>query len=95
MVWKQIGDGYKRQWCQYRHGDCPHDDIVINCKEFRIGGCYSCKYKYGKNGKLSEKKIDEWHKRGCEIWCPSSLWCSKRKRLSRKRKKRLKKKGIL
>ena len=40
-------EGYKCHWCEYRHGGCPHWDIVPNCKEFRIGGCYSCKYYHG------------------------------------------------
>ena len=89
---------YKCHWCQYRHGGCSHDHddkMSGNCKEFKIGGCYSCKYYYGKHGKLNEQETDQWFKRGCEIWCPSSLWCGKRKRLSRKRKKRLKKMGAI
>ena len=89
---------YKCHWCQYRHGGCLHDHddkMNGNCKEFKIGGCYSCKYHYGKNGKLNEQEIDRWFARGCEIWFPSSLWCEKRKRLSRKRKKRLKKMGLI
>ena len=31
--------------CQYRHGGCSHDwnnEVQDNCKEFKIGGCYSC-----------------------------------------------------
>ena len=89
---------YKCNWCQYRHGGCPHDhddNMSGNCKDFRIGGCYSCKYYYGKNGEFNEQERDQWFARGCEIWCPSSLWCNKRKRLSRKRKKRLKKIGVI
>lgn len=86
---------YKCHWCQYRHGGCLHKDIVEDCKDFKIGGCYSCKYFYGKNGKLNEQETDQWYKRGCETWFPSSLYCNKRKRLSRKHKKRLKKIGLL
>lgn len=86
--------GYKCHWCQYRKGCCPHDDIVPYCKEFKIGGCYSCKYYHGKYGEFTEKETDQWFKRGCEVWCPSSLFCDKRKRISRKRKKKLKKMGL-
>ena len=89
---------YKCHWCQYRHGGCPHnhdDKMGGNCKDFKIGGCYSCKYYYGKNGKLNEQETDQWFARECETWYPSSLWCGKRKRLSRKRKKRLKKTGAI
>ena len=85
---------YKCHRCQYRHGGCSHSDTGRNCKEFRIGGCYSCKYYHGKNGKLSEQETDQWFRRGCEIYFPSSLCCTKRKRMSRKRKKRLKKIGL-
>ena len=84
--------------CQYRHGGCSHDwnnEVQDNCKEFKIGGCYSCKYYYGKYGEFTEQETDQWFKRGCEIWYPSSLWCGNRKRLSRKRKKRLKKMGAI
>ena len=52
---------YKCHWCQYRHGGCPHnhdDKMGGNCKDFKIGGCYSCKYYYGKNGKLNEEETD-------------------------------------
>ena len=86
--------GYKCHWCQYRKGGCPHREIVPYCKEFKIGGCYSCKYYHGKYGELTYEETDQWYKRGCEIWYPSSLYCSKRKRMSRKRKKRLKKMGL-
>ena len=86
--------GYKCHWCQFRHGGCPHWDIIPYCREFRIGGCYSCKYHQGKNGKFSDEETDQWFRRGCEIWFPSSLWCEKRKRIGRKRKKRLKKRGL-
>ena len=59
--------------CQYRHGGCSHDwnnEVQDNCKEFKIGGCYSCKYYYGKYGEFTEQETDQWFKRGCEIWCP-------------------------
>lgn len=83
---------YKCRWCKYRHG-CFHNDPISYCKDFVLGGCYSCKYYYGKDGEFTEQKTDQWFKRGCEIWCPSG--CNKRKRLSRKKKKRLKKLGYL
>lgn len=86
---------YKCHWCQYRHGGCPHNEVIENCQDFKIGGCYSCKYYYGKYGKLNDKETEQWFKRGCEAWFPSSLYCSKRKRLSRRRKKKLKKLGLL
>lgn len=88
-------EGYKCHWCQYRYGGCPHNKWVPYCKEFRIGGCYSCKYYYGKNGKLDDTEVEQWYKRGCETFFPSSLYCKKRCRLSRKRKKRLKKLGLI
>lgn len=80
--------------CQYRHGGCPHSEIVEECKEFRTGGCYSCKYYFGKRGDLDNIETDQWFRRGCETWFPSSLGCKKRKRISRKRKKKLKKLGL-
>ena len=67
-------EGYKCHWCQYRYGGCPHNKWVPYCKEFRIGGCYSCKYYYGKNGKLDETEVEQWYKRGCETFFPSSLY---------------------
>lgn len=88
-------EGYKCHWCQYRYGGCPHDKPKPYCKEFKIGGCYSCKYYYVKNGELTEEEVDKWYKRGCETFCPSSLYCTKRKRLSRKRKKYLRKRGLI
>lgn len=81
---------YRCRWCEYRHGGCLHgtdDKLDMNCKEFHVGGCYSCKYYHGKNGKLNEKELNQWYKRGCETCCPSSLFCDKRKRISRKRKR--------
>lgn len=87
--------GYRCHWCQYRYGGCNHKHPIPYCKDFIIGGCYSCKYRYGKNGELSELETDQWFKRGCETFYPSSLYCNKRKRLGRKRKKKLKKLGIL
>ena len=86
--------GFNCRWCQFRHGGCPHNEPIENCKDFRTGKCYSCKYYYGKKGNLTEIEKDAWFRRGCEIWCPSSLFCHKRKRLSRKRKKKLKKMGM-
>lgn len=86
IVVRLSDDNYDCNYCQYRHGGCPHDDIKSHCKEFLIGKCYSCKY-YWKNN------TGKWFERGCEIWCPSG--CEKRKRLSRKKKKRLKKLGYL
>ena len=47
--------------CQYRHGGCSHDwnnEVQDNCKEFKIGGCYSCKYYYGKYGEFTEQETD-------------------------------------
>lgn len=88
-------EGYKCHWCQYRHSDCNNSEPVPYCKDFKIGGCYSCKYYYGVKGKLNDEETDAWFRRGCETYFPSSLRCTKRKRLSRKRKKRLKKLGLL
>lgn len=87
-------EGYKCHWCEYRHGGCPNGGITPYCKEFKIGGCYSCKYYHGQYGKLNDKETDQWFRRGCEIYFPSALSCDKRKRMSRKRKKRLKKMGL-
>lgn len=87
-------EGYKCHWCEYRKGGCPHGKIVYYCKEFKIGQCFSCKYYHGKYGELNDKETDQWFRRGCEARFPSSLYCSKRKRMSRKRKKRLKKMGL-
>ena len=81
-------------FCEFRHGGCIHKDPPSNCKEYRTGKCYSCKYYYGQHGELNDQETDAWFKRGCESWFPSSLYCTKRKRLSRKRKKRLKKNGF-
>ena len=87
-------EGYKCHWCQYRKGCCPYDDIIPYCKEFKTGKCYSCKYYHGKDGTFTEKETEQWFKRGCEVWVPTSLFCNKRKHISRKRKKRLKKRGL-
>lgn len=43
---------------------------------------------------MTKEETDQWFKRGCEVWCPSSLYCKKRKRIGRKRKKKLKKRGL-
>lgn len=95
-IQRLLNGGYKCHWCQYRHGDCNYRDPEPYCKEFKIGGCYSCKYYYGKNGtELTDEETDQWFKRGCETFFPSSIYCKKRKRLSRKRKKKLKKLGLI
>lgn len=88
--------GYRCHWCQYRYSDCIHRHPVPYCKDFKPGGCLSCKYRYGIYGKdFTSKEENQWMYRGCEIFFPSSLRCNKRKRLGRKRKKRLKKLGLL
>lgn len=94
LDWYNIRKGeYRCHWCRYRHG-CFYNDPISYCKDFVRGGCYSCKYYYGKNGKnFTEQETDQWFKRGCEIWCCGG--CEKRKRLSRKRKKQLKKRGLI
>lgn len=92
--WNNLRQGeYKCHSCKYRHGYCIHDEPVSYCKDHILGGCYSCKYYYGRDGEFTEQETDQWFKRGCEIWCCSG--CEKRKRLSRKRKKRLKKRGLI
>jgi hypothetical protein len=60
------------QSCYYRHG-CPHEFekmfprdengeyIWDNCKHWRLGKCYLCKY--------FQDTDEEWYKRGCETWC--------------------------
>lgn len=91
-----LNGGYRCHWCQYRYGDCIHRHPVPYCKDFKFGGCLSCKYTYGKNGRyVTDEETDQWYKRGCETFYPSSLRCNKRKRLGRKRKKKLKKRGLL
>ena len=91
-----MSGGYRCHSCEYRHGGCPRDHIVPYCSSFKLGGCYSCKYRYGKNGtEFTEEETNRWFKRGCETWFPSGCWCKKRKRLGRKRKKRLKKRGLI
>ena len=84
---------YKCHSCRYRHG-CFYVEPISYCKDYVHGGCYSCKYYYSKNGEnFTKQEADQWFKRGCEIWCLGG--CEKRKRLSRKRKKRLKKRGLI
>lgn len=91
-----LNGGYKCHWCQYRHGGCKYSHPEPYCKEFKIGKCYSCKYNFPLNGKeFTEEETNRWFKRGCETYYPSSLYCKKRKRLGRKRKKKLKKMGLL
>lgn len=91
-----LNGGYRCHWCQYRHGGCSYSQPEPYCKEFKLGGCLSCKYHFPKNGKeFTEEETDQWFKRGCETFYPSSLYCKKRKRLGRKRKKKLKKLGLL
>ena len=81
--------------CQYKHGGCHHDLDTVeveNCKDFKVGGCFSCKYYYGKMGLImTDEEMNRWYARGCDTRYPSALGCHKRKRLSRKRKKRMKK----
>lgn len=85
---------YKCDWCRYRHNCFIFSDTFPTyCRNFVRGGCYSCKYYYGKNGEFTKQETDQWFKRGCEIWCCGG--CDKRKRLSRKRKKQLKKRGLI
>lgn len=67
--------------CYYRHG-CPHkfekmflrDEngqyVWDNCKHWRVGQCYLCKY--------FQDPDEEWYKRGCETWCNGG--CRKFKR---------------
>lgn len=57
--------------CLYRHS-CIHEfpPLGTDCEYWRIGKCYTCKYK--------DAPDDEWFKRGCETWCCSG--CDKYKR---------------
>lgn len=89
---------YRCHSCQYRYSDCDHDfgNKPDYCKDYYPGGCLSCKYRYGIYGNdFTPKEDTQWLQRGCDIFFPSSLRCTKRKRLGRKRKKRLKKRGLL
>ena len=62
--------------CLYRHGLCSHFDDYLklndneNCKHWKLGKCYTCKYK--------DVPDKEWFKRGCESECFSG--CKKYKR---------------
>lgn len=82
-------ESYKCTWCQFRH-DCSFPEVISNCREFKLGGCYTCKYHYSQSG--THRKLCEQHalRCGCAALSPSSLYCKRRKRLGRKRKKRLK-----
>lgn len=82
-------ESYKCTWCQFRH-DCSFPEAISNCREFKLGGCYTCKYYYSQSG--THRKLCEQHalECGCAALSPSSLYCKRRKRLGRKRKKKLK-----
>ena len=80
---------YKCAWCQFRH-DCSFPEVISNCREFKLGGCYTCKYHYSQNGRRRELCEQQALQRGCAALSPSSLYGKRRKRLGRKRKKRLK-----
>lgn len=83
---------YKCRYCQFRHGGCKYyDDIPEDCNSFQIGGCFFCKHYHWKDIKYTAEEIDKWFERGCEVRAPSSLWCDKKKPLSRKQKKKRKK----
>lgn len=68
--------------CLYRHG-CPHDfdemftnkitgeHVWDNCKHWKLGKCYKCKY-------VDESNEANWYKRGCEAECFSG--CKKFRR---------------
>lgn len=78
--------------CLYRQGRCHLQEIVEDsCPAFRVGKCFSCKYAFIVNNCTSNSSTDAWFRRGCESHYPSG--CFKRKRLSWKKKKKLKKKG--
>ena len=98
IIKSKIFGPYRCHSCQYRYSDCDHGfgNKPKYCKDYCSGGCLSCKYRYGIYGiNFTSKEEDQWLRRGCETFFPSSLRCNKRKRLSRKRKKRLKKRGLL
>lgn len=67
---------YKRcQSCRYRHGcDLPFPPQEVDCKHWKLGKCYTCKY--------VDAPDDEWFPRGCETWCFGG--CKKYKRDWRK-----------
>ena len=97
QIKKQFGP-YRCHWCQYRYSDCKYGfgNKPNYCKDFVPGGCLTCKYHCGKNSTiLTDEETDQWYRRGCNTFYPSSLRCKGRKRLSRKRKKILKNKGLL
>ena len=57
--------------CLFRHScfrELPPLDEV--CKHWKLGKCYTCKYK--------DAPVEEWFKRGCESECFSG--CEKYKR---------------
>lgn len=66
--------------CEYRKSGCNHPRPWKTnklCKHWRLGKCYMCKF-YKEN--MTEDENDEWFKRGCEGWFPTSMYCSKFKR---------------
>ena len=98
IIKSKIFGPYRCHSCQYRYSDCDHGfgNKPNYCKDYYPGGCLSCKYLYGKFGIIfSEKEENNWIRRVCNIYFPSSIRCNKRKRLSRKRKKRLKNNKLL
>lgn len=59
--------------CLYRHGCCWNFDEMFtdkvsgqhiwdNCKHWKLGKCYKCKY-------VDESNDNEWYKRECEAYC--------------------------
>lgn len=58
--------------CLYRHRFCRHEVMLENnCKHWKIGKCYTCKF-------IDETDDNEWLKRGCETECFGG--CKKYKR---------------
>ena len=52
--------------CSFRHYYCPHFKnlpLKGECKHWKLGECYTCKYK--------EVPDEEFIKRGCELEFPS------------------------
>ena len=57
--------------CLFRHSSCMRPLPIENdCKHWRLGKCYTCKF--------VDDDEDKWFARGCETWCFSG--CKKYKR---------------
>lgn len=47
--------------CLYRHGCFYGTQNNHNCKHWKLGKCYTCKF--------IDAPEEEWFKRGCEVEC--------------------------